>query len=271
VTIPRTHAIVIGASIAGLVAARVLSDHVDDVTILERDQLTREATTRRGVPQGRHAHVLLAKGRQLLDGWFPGLSDELVARGAVPMDTRDLVWHQAGDHRVRPDLGVISMSMSRPLLEGTIREHLVERSNVTIIDGTSVEGLIIELGRVRGVHVDGAPLRADLVVDCTGRKTRSFDQLAGAGFPTPEVSAIRIDMAYGTRVIRRRPGTPSDRTVVVIGDPRQGHRMATMVPIEGDRTIITAGGFHGDRPPTDPDDCSSRRRRCPPQPATSEP
>ncbi|WP_419586907.1 NAD(P)-binding protein [Streptomyces sp. Qhu-G9] len=107
---------VIGAGIAGLVTARVMSEHVDRVTVLERDRLPQDAVTRKSVPQGRHAHVLLATGQQLLAGWFPGLVDELVRAGAVPLDAKDLVWHQAGAHRVRSDLGFLTMSMSRPLL-----------------------------------------------------------------------------------------------------------------------------------------------------------
>ena len=78
-----TSAIVIGAGLAGLATARVLSDHVDDVRVLERDRLPLEAVPRLSVPQGRHAHVLLASGQRLLDDWFLGLADELTAGGAV--------------------------------------------------------------------------------------------------------------------------------------------------------------------------------------------
>jgi 2-polyprenyl-6-methoxyphenol hydroxylase-like FAD-dependent oxidoreductase len=246
-------AVVIGASMAGLATARVLSEHVDHVTILERDHLPQDAETRRGVPQGRHAHVLLGVGQQLLDGWFQGLAGELVDRGAVPFGTDDIVWHQAGHYRVRSDLGFPAMSMSRPLLEGTVRDRLLRQcSNVTLRDGISVTRPLVEDGRVVGVLIDRAEHRADLVVDCSGRNTRSLDQLAEAGYRQPEVSAICIDMAYGTRVVRRRPDDLDGKVAVVIDDPERGHRMGVMVPVEGDRWIVTVGSFHGDLVPTEP-------------------
>lgn len=251
-TRPRpTSAIVVGAGMAGLVAARVLSDHVERVTILERDALPRAVMNRRGVPQGRHAHVLLRAGQQLLERWFPGLRADLVDRGAVEFDSGDLVWHQAGGQRVRTQ-GLTALSMTRPLLECAVRERLLaQRRNVRLIEGTGVDRPLVEDGHVVGVLVDRVEQRADLVVDCTGRNTRSFDQLAEAGYPEPDISSINIEMAYGTRVIPRRCRDLDGAAAVVIDDPRRGHRMATMVPVEDDRWIITAAGFHGDVPPTD--------------------
>jgi flavin-dependent dehydrogenase len=249
-----TSAIVIGAGIAGLVTARVLSDHVDRVTILERDRLPDEPVTRRGVPQGRHAHILLATGQRLLDGWFPGLADELAAGGAVGLDAADLVWHQGGNYRVPSDLGFLAMSMSRPLLEVTTRRRLLrQRSNVSVADETAVDGLIVENGRVVGVRVDRDERRADLVVACSGRNTRFLDQLARLGFPAPEVSAVHIDVAYGTRVVPRRSDDLDGTLAIVVDGPAPAHRVGIMAPAEGDRWIITVGSFHGEVPPTEPD------------------
>ncbi|MDY7103908.1 MAG: FAD-dependent monooxygenase [Actinomycetota bacterium] len=247
-----TTAIVIGASMGGLAAARVLSEHVDRVEVIERDALPVEAATRRGVPQGRHAHILLAAGEGLLDGWFPGLADELLARGAVRCGTERMVWFQAGGYRVQADLGLTQVSMTRPLLEGTVRRRLVSLPNVTITDGVSVDRLIVERGRVSGVTVDGVDRRADLVVDCSGRQGRFLTQLESLGFPAPDVTAIRIDMAYGTRIVPRRPSDVADAFIGVVDSPARGHRIGVAVPVEDDRWIITLGGFHGDAPPSDP-------------------
>jgi 2-polyprenyl-6-methoxyphenol hydroxylase-like FAD-dependent oxidoreductase len=259
-----TTAIVIGAGMAGLVTARVLSDHVGRVTVLERDRLPEGTVTRRSVPQGRHAHVLLAVGQRLLEGWFPGLADDLLARGAVPVHAEDMVWHQAGAYRVRPDLGFLAMSMSRPLLEGTIRERLPhDRSNVDILDEVAVDSLVVEDGRVVGVRVDGVEYQADLVVACSGRNTRFLDQLGKVGFSAPEVSAVRIDVALATRVLRRRPDDLDGTFAVVVDDPARGHRMGTMVPVEGDRWIVTVGSFHGEVPPTEPAEYEAFARSLP--------
>ncbi|MEV6236714.1 FAD-dependent monooxygenase [Lentzea sp. NPDC051838] len=233
-----TSAIVIGAGLGGLSTARVLSDHVDQVLVLERDRLPQEAVARPSVPQGRHAHVLLASGQRLLDSWFPGLADELAAGGAV---------------RVPADPGFLSSSMSQPLLECTIRGLLSrQRPNVIISDETAVDGLLLENGRVVGVDVDGARHRADLVVACSGRHTRFLDQLAHLGFPAPRVSEVHIDVACGTCVVPRRPDDFTGALVVTVDDPVLGHRVGMMVPVEGDQWIITLASLHGDGPPDDP-------------------
>lgn len=248
-----TSAIVIGAGLAGLATARVLSDHVDQVTVLERDRLPWEPVVRPSVPQGRHAHVLLASGQRLLDQWFPGLADALAAGGAVSLGAGDLLWHQSGVHRVPADPGFLSSSMSRPLLEGTIRGLLSrQRTNVSVSDETAVDGLLVEAGRVVGVEVDGVRHRADLVVACSGRHTRFLDQLAGKGYPAPPVSEVRIGVACGTCVVPRRPGDFTGALAVAVDDPVLGHRIGVMVPAEGDRWIITLASFHDDGPPADP-------------------
>lgn len=246
-----TSAIVIGAGIAGLATARVLSDHVDQVRILERDLLPREAVARPSVPQGRHAHVLLAAGQRLLAGWFPDLVDELLAGGAIPLDAGELV-RQGGGYRVPADLGFLALSMSRPLLEATIRERLVrQRPNVSVTDETAVDGLLLEDGRVVGVRVDGVVHRSDLVVACSGRHTRFLDQLAETGFPAPPVSEVHIDVACGTCVVPRRPDDPAGTLAVMVDDPIR-HRIGMMVPVENHQWIITLGSFHDDGPPTEP-------------------
>jgi 2-polyprenyl-6-methoxyphenol hydroxylase-like FAD-dependent oxidoreductase len=247
-----TSAIVIGAGIAGLATARVLSDHVDQVRLLERDSLPRDAVARRGVPQGRHAHLLLAAGQRLLEGWFPGLVDELTAAGAVALDAGELVWHQGGGYHAPADLGFLALSMSRPLLETTIRGLLSrQRPNVSVADETAVDGLLLEDGRVVGVQVDGAAHRTDLVVACTGRHTRFLDQLAETGFPAPPVSEVHIDVACGTCVVPRRPDDPTG-AFTVVNDSASGRRIGLMVPAEGDRWIITLASCHDDGPPTEP-------------------
>ncbi|WP_155342211.1 FAD-dependent oxidoreductase [Acrocarpospora corrugata] len=246
-------AIVVGAGMAGLVTARVLSDHVDRVRILERDRLPEDAIPRSGVPQGRHAHILLAAGQWVLDGWFPGLADELRAEGAVPLDSGGLVWRQGGASWTASDLGLCALSMSRPLLETTVRRRLLrQRPNVSVADETAVDGLLLEDGRVVGVQVDGARHRADLVVACSGRHTRFLDLLAERGFPAPEMSAVRIDLACGTRVVPRQPDDLTRAVAIEVDDPAQSHRMGRMVPAEGNRWIITLGSFHDDAPPIEP-------------------
>ncbi|MFV2017883.1 NAD(P)/FAD-dependent oxidoreductase [Micromonospora sp. LOL_023] len=254
----------IGSGVAGLVTARVLSDHVDRVTVLERDRLPGDAVARRGAPQARHSHLLLAAGQRLLDGWFPGLAGALAAAGAVPLPAAGPVWQPTGDDRMRLDLGLPAMSMSQPLLEGTIRQCLLrQRSNVSIIDQTAVDGPVVTNGRVTGVRVDAVAHHADLVVACTGRNTYFLDQLARLGFPAPEMSAVRIDMAYASQVVGRGLDDLDGTAAVVLDDLTGGYRLGLMMPLEGERWMITLGARHGEVPPSDPAEYEAFARSLP--------
>jgi len=246
-----TRAIVIGASMAGLLTARVLSEHADEVLVLERDELPIDNEQRRGVPQGRHAHALLAAGEQLVEEWFPGIVDELVAAGAVRGDGGDSRWYQSGAFKVRTDTGVPATCMSRPLLEGTVRRRVSQRPNVTVRSGVGVGSLVVSGPRITGVVVDGDAVGSDLVVDCTGRNSRFLDQLASAAFDAPAISAVKIDMSYATRILRRRDGDLDATFGIIAPTPPFDNRFGVLLPLEGDRWILTMGGFHGDTCPTD--------------------
>lgn len=248
-------AIVIGASMGGLAAARVLSDHAALVTVFERDTIEQDAgiATRRGVPQGRHAHALLASGDELMQRWYPGITGQLLAAGAMQLDAGEAYWWQAGAPKVQTPLGESATFASRPLLEQTVRANLVRRPNVELRAGTSVDDLAIEGGRVVGVIADGQRVDADLVVDCTGRNTRLLQRLVDAGFPEPETSHVNIDMSYTTRVLPRHVDDVPGRFVIIAPTPPHEPRFGVMLPIEGDRWILTMGGFHGDRCPADPE------------------
>src|SRR3954470_8711185 len=129
-------AVVVGASMGGLVAARVLSEVFDRVTIVERDVLDDSANPRRGVPQGRHAHGLLARGREVLEEFFPGLTEELVGLGAGRIDLQaQFRWINGGRQMHRADSGLVGLGVSRPLLESRVRARVRALPNVTLLDG----------------------------------------------------------------------------------------------------------------------------------------
>src|SRR5215212_6046140 len=135
-------AVVVGASMAGLCAARVLSERFGQVLVLDRDDLPEAPEPRGQVPQGRHPHLLLVSGARLLEGWFPGLFAELVAAGAEDVDiSGDVYWHQSGGVSRRPASALRGPSMSRPLLERTVRRRVESLPNVTVRGGTAVLGL----------------------------------------------------------------------------------------------------------------------------------
>ena len=248
------HAVIVGASVTGLFAARVLADHFTKVTVLDRDELPDGASSRRGVPQGRHAHALLAAGQRTLMGLFPGIVDELVADGATLINFNEGRWYQAGGYRSNINKKRAAVSASRPLLEHHVRRRVAALANVEIRSGISVDGLLYDGRRVRGVQVCEdetlSGITADLVVDCSGRSSRAGAWMEQIGYPSPAVEHVRCEQAYATRLFRRSPADMEPTFAVTIESPPHGRRAAFVVPIEGDRWIVSlADRFNP--PPTD--------------------
>jgi 2-polyprenyl-6-methoxyphenol hydroxylase-like FAD-dependent oxidoreductase len=260
------HAVVVGASMAGLCAARVLADRFDHVTVVDRDTLPEAPAWRNQVPQGRHPHLLLARGAQLLEGWFPGIIDQLYAGGAVEIDlAADMHWYQGGGLARRPASSVRGPSMSRPFLEWTVRMRLAAFPNVTIQGGTAADGVELDTtdGRIQAVRVGDGHLRCDLVVDATGRQARSLAWLDELGYPAPEVSRVEVDTRYLTQQFRRGDRPARDwKAAGVIDDPAS-KRLAMALPVEGDRWLVLFGGVHGETAPVDPDDRLAYARSLP--------
>jgi 2-polyprenyl-6-methoxyphenol hydroxylase-like FAD-dependent oxidoreductase len=248
-----TSAIVVGAGVAGLLTARVLSDLADEVVVLERERLTDAPSPRGHVPQGRHLHLLLSAGLDLLVAWFPGIDDELERMGAIRVDGTRAWVHQAGGYRAQGDWGRSVLSMTRPLLEQVVRRRVAKLHNVKLEDGVVVDGVDVSDGRVSGTLVDGVLRRGDLVVDCSGRSSRIAHQLESSGVLAPQVSRVTIDCAY-TSGFLPRSADDFEGTLLVCGtSPPTSFRGAAVLPVEGDRWMVTLSGVHGDVPGTTED------------------
>ena len=253
------HAVVVGASLSGLLAARVLSEHVDRVTIVDRDQLPTHTSSRRGVPQGRHGHGLLASGFRSLQQLFPGLSDELIAAGAVPGDiVGDVRWHQHGYYKAKFESGLGGVLLSRPLLEETIRRRVRNIRNIRMVDQTHVVSLAVTDGRVTGIDLQTSghgreTLHAALVVDASGRCSRSPEWLAALGYEAPVTDAVHVGLGYTTRTFVRRPhDLDGDRGAIIGPRPPALRRVGFALAMEGDRWMVTLAGWLGDHAPADP-------------------
>jgi 2-polyprenyl-6-methoxyphenol hydroxylase-like FAD-dependent oxidoreductase len=256
-------AVVLGASMAGLLAARVLADAYTQVTVIDRDKLSETPMHRRGVPHGRHIHGLLARGQQALEELFPGLTAELVAHGVPTGDMlADTRLYMSG-HRLRQaHTGLVVLCASRPVLEGHVRARVRALPNLTFLDRCDIVGLAAtpDGGRVAGVRVlrraDGSAeqvLGADLVVDATGRGSRTPVWLEALGYGRPQEDQVRIGLGYATRTYRLPPDAlGGDLAVLQAATPRHP-RTGALQMLEGDRWMLTLGGILGDHPPTDPD------------------
>ncbi len=246
-------ALVVGASMAGLFAARVLADRFDHVTVIDRDELPSGANWRKQIPQGRHPHLLLAAGARLIEGWFPGISDELYGKGAVELDlAADFHWHQGGGVARRPPSSLLGPSMSRPLLEWTVRQRLGGLNNVTIRDTTSACGLDLDSSgtRVTAIQLEGGEtLSCDFVVDASGRQAHSVRWLASSGYPEPKLSRVEIDTRYVTQERTRSDEPLRDWKAAAVIDWPSARRLAMALPVEADRWLVLFGGLHGEVAP----------------------
>lgn len=256
------HAVVLGASMAGLLAARVLTETYPRVTVVDRDAMPAIGDHRRGVPQSRHLHVLHPRGAQVLDELFPGLLERLTAHGAVRGDTTGAGRWQLSGHRFRQEhSGISGVLASRPFLEGHVRAALGDLPGVTLVPEHDIVGLIAtdDRQRVTGVrlapHGAAAPtgtLPAELVIDATGRGSRTPLWLAELGYPTPNEDRLEIGLGYASRTYRLRPGALGADQGIVTGATPSVPRGGVLAAIEGDRHILTVSGILGDHPPIDP-------------------
>ncbi|MEU7906983.1 tryptophan 7-halogenase [Actinoplanes sp. NPDC049118] len=245
-------AVVIGAGMGGLAAARVLSRRYAAVTVVDRDTLPAGAEPRRGVPQGPHAHVLLVSGLRVLAGLFPDLEDELLAAGATRFDFgTGMCTYRYGRRWPAEPTGLELTSLSRPKLEAMIRARVGRETGVTIRDGVAATALTGSGDAVTGLVLDtGETLPADLVVDCSGQGSRSDRWLAALGLRAPRQVEVKIGVSYTSRVYRRRPGDLEGwRAALVLPDPPHENRSGLVLPIEDGRWLVSVGGWHVDPVP----------------------
>lgn len=254
-----THAIVLGGSMAGLLAARALAGHFDRVTVVDRDRLPDEARYRDGVPQSRHLHGLLRRGLVELEGLYPGIEAELVEAGGLPLSGPDFLRLSAfgwGERFESPGL----IAASRELIEWSVRRRTLADPKVTVLDGHEVEGLIPSSGGtiVTGVELRRRPggatclLLGDLVVDATGRNSNAPKWLNDLGCGEPRETVINSFLGYATCTYHIPAGFAADWKILMVGDkpPAMG-RAAILAPIEGGRWMLTLAGYARDYPPTD--------------------
>jgi 2-polyprenyl-6-methoxyphenol hydroxylase-like FAD-dependent oxidoreductase len=251
------HAVVVGASIGGLCAARVLSDFYDRVTVYERDDLPAQPANRPAVPQGRHLHLLLARGALELDAHFPGLLDDMVAAGVPILENRpDCIHFGAAGHVLGTTRELqdefTAYVPSRPHLEWQIRRRVTDIANVDIVRaGVGEPTFDAARQRVTGVRLDtGEEIPADLVVDSAGRGTRLPVWLKQWGFDRPPEHSVDVGISYATHQLRIPEGVIAEK-VVVAGAFSGQPRGLGMLCYEDGTWVLTTFGVAKAEPPHD--------------------
>ena len=253
------NAIVVGAGIAGLCAARILADAFDDVVVIDRDPLPDEPVARDGVPQARQIHILWEAGRATLEELFPGYSEELVAAGGVSINgQRDFYMYSQGNYLAAGSKPFRLYAATRPLYEQLLRRRVSDHDDIHLQGGcpfvayladdaaTTITGVVI-----RNQDGEQEELAADLVVDATGRTSRTPDWLSNHGNTPPATEKVHIDLAYSATCIER-PANDSRMIGALAAAPRT--RGGAVLPVEGDRWLVNLHGIHGDHPPRNIED-----------------
>lgn len=256
-------AVVLGASMSGLLAARALADYYERVVLVERDGLPPPGSTRRGVPQARHAHLLLPRGGQVIEELFPGFMKELVA-GGVPLTEEPAQCHMSlGGHLLAqhgdpwPDP---TYHVSRALLEGRLLQRVRALPGVEVREGYDVVGLVggTSGDRVTGVRIQAAQgqsveevLDADLTVVATGRSGRAARWLEELGYSPPAEEQQKVDLMYVSCGLKIAAATLGKIRTVLVGPVPERPTGMGLFEQENDTWILSASGYAGHHPPTE--------------------
>lgn len=258
-SVPR-RAVVVGGGIAGLLAARVLCDHFEEVVLAERDVLREGQPHRPGAPHAHHLHLLLRRGLMAIEQLFPGVGPDLEKAGSLLLDQgRDFHILYRSGWAPRQECGLQLRTFTRPLLEGTIRRHLGRHPQVRFLEGCDVTGLVPDGSGtgVAGVRYHLADtgeriLAADLVVDASGRSSKAPEWLEALGYPAPEEAVVDACWGYASRDYEPPAGFEADwKVLLMMNRPPDQPRAGILEWVEGNRWMVTVAGVMGERPPAD--------------------
>ena len=257
---------VVGGGLAGCLAAWALVGRADRILVLERDRYPEHSAFRPGTPQSRHAHLLMEGGRRALQELLPGLDADLLARGAVPVPVPGgMRWLSSGGWMPRFATDLTFLSCTRPVLDQVVLQRVRSEPSVTFIEGTEAVGLIGDAdtvtgvrARIRGAAPDGTKagsagaieeLAADLVVDASGRSSRTPQWLRALGCPKTPEDRVDSGVAYTSRLFHHAPGIDASLSALAIQTQAPDHpRLGLLLPVEGNRWVVSLGGMRGSEP-----------------------
>jgi 2-polyprenyl-6-methoxyphenol hydroxylase-like FAD-dependent oxidoreductase len=246
----------------GLLAARVLSDYFEQVTIVDRDTFPTKPDHRKGVPQSYHAHALLAAGQYIIEQLFPGILDDLRTGGALSLsDVVSFVFVTAAGKLPALRQPGEFIAFSRYLLEWHVRDRLSQQPGIRILPNTEGIRLVStpDHSRVTGVEVRERGqmntteiLHADLVVDASGRHSQAPQWLTELGYEAPPEEIINSGLGYASRFYAKPENFPDEwQGLIINGRPPYNARAGLILPVDNGRWHVSLGGFAGHFPPTD--------------------
>jgi 2-polyprenyl-6-methoxyphenol hydroxylase-like FAD-dependent oxidoreductase len=256
------HAIVIGGGVAGLLAARVLSDHFEQVTVIERDLYPDVPNFRAGTPQARQIHTFLLRGQHVIESLFPGFGAKILAAGALEHDFAHDTLYFYGKRcpQLQRTPELIGWNASRMLVEWQIRRELESFPSVNIMEGCAVRGLLEKDHAVRGVKyqergsaaASTRELPGDLVIDTSGSSSAASQWLEEIGYAPPHETVVNPYIGYATRFYKRPENSTAWR-LIAIQATQQNRRAGALMEVEGGRWMVLVAGSGKDYPPNEPE------------------
>ncbi|MBB5870067.1 2-polyprenyl-6-methoxyphenol hydroxylase-like FAD-dependent oxidoreductase [Allocatelliglobosispora scoriae] len=257
--------VVLGGSVSGMYAAAALSPFYRDVVIIDRDELIGVREARRGAPQARHINGLLAAGARAQEELFPEITAQMITAGCPQTDLSGTVrWYFLGKRAKQVRAGLTNVAARRPIMELHLRERVQALGNVTFMEQFDITGVVsnADKTRITGVKVskhgdEGASeeiVSADLIVDCTGRGSRSPVWLEELGYERVAEEGTKMGLGYATRHYKLGSVDPfgTDHSIVCVANPVVP-RGCIFTKTDGGTVELTTYGILGDHPPVDPE------------------
>ena len=270
----KTRAIVVGGSIAGLLAARVLADHINEVIILEKDILLDQPVSRRGIPQSEQLHSIHQKGAEIIQELFPDLAWDFETSGVVPCDLgSEMRWFFFGEWMEPARSDIFVHWCERPRLEWQIRRRVTAFPNVRIVDGCKVTTLLhadanscitgVVMRTAEDPHTDQT-LVADLVVDACGRGSRVDQWLTDLGYPEASEEEVKIDLGYACGYYQLPDDmNPAWKALLISAKPGLSEKLGLIYRMPNNQIKASMAGWFGDHPPADQDEFLAFARSLP--------
>ena len=247
-------AVVIGGSIAGILTARILSNHFDEVIIVEKDRFEDNSKVRNGTPQASHIHLLLVKGRQIIEHYFPDLEKDILKKGANKIDfLNDAAYLLPSGWAQQFKSGISTFTLTRTLFEETLRSHLKKFSNIKIQEDTLVTSFEVEKPNKISLKTNkNEKIQADLIVDCSGRNTKTPNWLEDIGYPKPVEEKVDSFVGYATRrYIPPKNFKKNWKMLAILNKPTSNPRSGIIYPIENGMWLVGLSGIGKNYPPVD--------------------
>ena len=246
-------AIVVGASVAGLFAGRVLADYFEEVVLFDKERLDEGPAPRKAVPQGGHIHAILSPTFRILKRFVPEVVDDLIAGGAHVFDGgRDWRFHIHGRYLATGETGQRLIGSSRPFFEHHLRNRVKEVPNIDLRADHRFSRWLTTPGnaRVAGVVVENgaaeAGVAADLTIDARGLGSSLPTELNEMGYEAPREDVVGVDLGYTTRIYRQPSSSPDWTLLIVNPSAPKSWAGGLIEHIEDDRWIVTQFGYFGD-------------------------